>query len=755
VAVAGLLPAAPVRAAPSDPAAWPEVAGRDPELTTTAHTVRFAGPNRFQTNEAIDLALRGTGDFPFDTSDRTEPGDWWGAASCPRAILVVAGDTFTDALAAASLSDPTDRSDQPRLVRSAAADPDFDRVGDVDRVDTAYAPIVVTDSGRSGATALAATARATAIDLAGGGCTTAREAVIVGGTGAVPGTVEAELVGLGYEEVFRVAGANRYETAARVATALGTGTPTATTCLDVDSTDGTTQVGWYGNAVAEFRPRPTACRLLPRAVVLAEGGTGADALAAGWWTSQWQVPVLLTAPDGSLPAATRSALSSLTIDTLIVLGGTARIPEATVDEAKALATAVAGRIAGTDRYATSVAMAEQFGGWNATGDADDFADDLLCVAASGGSGSASTGWPDALAAGPLCGRLGATGGGGPARDLAPVTGPDASVTVGVDAPAHAMVPILLVPTGAAALPQVTADALASWFVTDERWCTAGSAPAGCRGPAFGVLLGGPAVVRPEVAAQLTDALAGVGGAPPGAPAAVGFATRLDLSTLFAGPSGAGSRVCFDRGTVTAARWLSATADPERRAFRRESDLVAAHLYDGSGSLPLCVELQAGDTVTPVGTDGAVGPGSSYDPARDGVALSRAIQQSGRLQTTGGGTHIGTAGAPDASVQLLAAGTSAPVTAATLDLELRSTSEGYSTVRGTAQLTTAQGTRTGGVVGEARMVAGRWELRGSIRLGFSNDGELVIGGFSATATPQTEDAATLTWALDGSIRTGGA
>ena len=110
-------------------------------------------------------------------------------------------------------------------------------------------------------------------------------------------------------------------------------------------------------------------------------------MAAGWWTSQWQVPVLLLAPDGSLPAPTRAALQTIDVDTVIVLGGTKRIPEATVNEAGSLASATVGRISGDDRYATSVSMAEKLGGWWATGDGTDFANDILCVAGSSGAGA--------------------------------------------------------------------------------------------------------------------------------------------------------------------------------------------------------------------------------------------------------------------------------------------------------------------------------------------------------------------------------
>ncbi|MCU1379647.1 MAG: hypothetical protein JWN29_2630, partial [Acidimicrobiales bacterium] len=468
-----LAASAPAGASVTTPTSWPATAGLQPFLETTAHSVRFAGPDRYQTNVAANLALRGKGGYPFDSPDPRTGA--WGVGTCPRSIIVVAGDTFSDALAAASLSDPTDRSTQPRLTRVAASDPAFDPAGGLDRPDTASAPIVVTRSARQGATGLSPTARATATDLAKGACTLAREAIIVGGASSVPVAVESDLVSLGYREVFRVGGADRYDTAARVAAALGTGTGTAATaCLDSDVTDGSARTGWYGNAVAEFRPDPTTCTLLPRAVVLADGGTGADALAAGWWTSMWQVPLLLTRPDGTLPPATANALRTLSVGTIVVLGGTSRIPETTVDQAAALAGGAAvGRVAANDRYATSVAMAERFGGWWPTGNGADFAGDITCLAASGGD----AGWPDALAAGPWCAAASgaASDPGAPARILPPSDVPLVSKTASHHRPAHDAVPVLLTSPGSAGLPDAVRLFLQGAFDPAATWCASGEA----------------------------------------------------------------------------------------------------------------------------------------------------------------------------------------------------------------------------------------------------------------------------------------
>ncbi|HMK11295.1 MAG TPA: cell wall-binding repeat-containing protein, partial [Acidimicrobiales bacterium] len=394
------------------PSRWPSGPGAAPRMEGIAHVLRLLGADRFDTNLAVTLALRGKGGFPYTTSDRTSAGasslgsasGWWGARSCPKSVIVVAGDNFADALAATSLSDPTDKGTGPLLERVAAADPLFDAVGGFARVDTALAPIIVTTSGRQGATTLSVSSRIAAQDMAQGGCTTARTAIIVGGVGAVPRSIEPDLLSVGYTQVFRVAGVDRFDTAARVAQALGTKPvpDTAAACTDSDVTDGSARMGFYSPSVVELRDSPTSCRLLGRTVVLADGGTGADALAAGWWTSFWQVPVLLTNADGTLPSTTAAALQAMAVNNLIVLGGSARIPDATVTQAQALTGAAAVRIAGADRYATSVEMARRLGGWWPTGQVADSAGSMVCLAASGGQGANSVGWPDALGAGPFC-----------------------------------------------------------------------------------------------------------------------------------------------------------------------------------------------------------------------------------------------------------------------------------------------------------------------------------------------------------------
>jgi putative cell wall-binding protein len=738
-------------AASTDPSQWPVGPGPDPELTTSANTIRFAGADRYATNLALGLALRGSGGFPFDTSDRTSgnaPGlasadGWWGAATCPRSIIVVAGDTFADALAAASLSDPLDRSQQPRLQRVAAADPLFDPVGGFDRPDTAYAPVVVTTSARSGATSLVSTARVTASDLAKGGCTTAREAIIVGGERAVPRGVESELISLGYDEVFRVAGSDRYDTAARVTVALGTQAPsTGDTCLDADSTDGSTRLGFYGNGVAEYRFDATSCRLLPRSVVLADGGTGADALAAGWWTSRWQVPLLLTAPDGSLPQATRTALQTIDIDTVIVLGGIGRIPEATVAEAQRLATATVGRIAGADRTQTSIEMAKAFGGWRPTGDGADFAGDVACIASSAGSGSNATGWPDALAAGPLCARLGARAMGGPRRALGPIAGVSADFPVaGGRAPAHDAIPIILLPAGADALSPAGRAFFDSTYTAASTWCSGGKATS-CVEPGFAVLMGGEASISTASRDEIDTYVSGRTG-----PSAAGlpvvrspFVTELTLSG-YVRPTGTGPTVCAEPDALRDARWLSVTDDIERRRFRDEFDLLALGVYAGGVSAPVCAPLGSGGaaSVTPVSIAGQPGVSQFWPGAADAVRLSGDIAQAASSRSDTTTWHV--EGAPQTPVDVRRDGSSDRIVDATLDVTLTISGDGANAaVTGSFSVTTLSEAITGSISGVARRTSKEWVISGVIGIPAAT----LSGGLVATVPLNDGD---LVWRFD--------
>ena len=582
---------------PVPPSQWPQSHLAAPQLEAWPNGVRIFGADRHQTALAAALSMRGRGGFPFDSPDATSragrslaaAGAWWGLGVCPRTVIVVASDSPADALAAAALSDSTGGSSEPYLRRVAASDPLFDPIGGYSRVDTLAAPILLTDSARSGAQSLNHSARLAAHDLRQGGCNSARQAIVVGGGSAVPVEVDSELVSIGYSEVFRVSGLTRYGTAAAVATSLGTAPiPEGVEgCADASASDGDATMTFYANSVVEWRPRARECELLGRTVVLT---VGVDALAAGWWTSFWQVPVVLADGSDHLPHETATALSLLDAEHLIVLGGTSQIPEQVAALAANLSGAEMLRIAGPDRYATSVAMAKHFGGWWPNRNGEHFARSMVCLVASSGRGDSARGWPDALSAGPWCGAASA-----PSAQRRPyvvermagtVTAPEIGfvgaarrpasdpMTAEAPGPKRSAVPILLVPARASELPSPVSDLLRSSF-TARRQCISAVGGLGPRGavdadaygaalnnnacfePGFVVGFGGPSVIHPSLMAEASAVVSGrlvpaevdanpilVGAQTmdpansirtvkaPGAPRGVGaFATRLSLDGL--------------------------------------------------------------------------------------------------------------------------------------------------------------------------------------------------------------------------------
>lgn len=118
----------------------------------------------------------------------------------------------------------------------------------------------------------------------------------------------------------RLAGENRYETAAAIAQAT------------------------YGSG--------------SRTAVLASGERFPDALAAAYLNGRLDAPLLLTA-GASLSAATERELSALNVSGVSVVGGSAAVSEAVVNRLRQLGYQV-DRLSGSDRYATARAIATAF-----------------------------------------------------------------------------------------------------------------------------------------------------------------------------------------------------------------------------------------------------------------------------------------------------------------------------------------------------------------------------------------------------------
>lgn len=151
----------------------------------------------------------------------------------------------------------------------------------------------------------------------------ATTAYLLGGATALSPSVDEELRAHGVTEVIRMAGDDRFETAARIALELGT-QPSAYLAEGINANPSR---GWP------------------------------DAVAAGAVASATGAPILLT-PSGTLPEATLAAIRNLGVEHVTIVGGSAAVSDE-VAEAVRRAGVTVERIAGRDRYETSVQLAEK------------------------------------------------------------------------------------------------------------------------------------------------------------------------------------------------------------------------------------------------------------------------------------------------------------------------------------------------------------------------------------------------------------
>jgi putative cell wall-binding protein len=93
---------------------------------------------------------------------------------------------------------------------------------------------------------------------------------------------------------------------------------------------------------------------------VASGGSFADALAGAALAGSQKAPVLLTSAR-SLPAATVTELKRLQPARIVVLGGEGVVSAGVATQLKSLTSGAVTRLAGSDRYATAAAVAAAFG----------------------------------------------------------------------------------------------------------------------------------------------------------------------------------------------------------------------------------------------------------------------------------------------------------------------------------------------------------------------------------------------------------
>ncbi len=189
-----------------------------------------------------------------------------------------------------------------------------------------------------------------------------RRVILLGGTEVISASVERELTALGVERVERL---------------------------------GSNDVHVHAIEVAEsFDSRPGEFGTKGSTALLVTSNAFADALAAGPMAYQGEYPILLTPPDGLHPAVFDYLVAS-DISHVIIVGGTAAVGTAVQATLSGLDFTTA-RVAGNDRYATAVALAEVMLG---RGDPLRPCFDGTEVGLAYGGLS-----PDAIASGPLLGE---------------------------------------------------------------------------------------------------------------------------------------------------------------------------------------------------------------------------------------------------------------------------------------------------------------------------------------------------------------
>ncbi len=170
--------------------------------------------------------------------------------------------------------------------------------------------------------------------------------VLLGGPAAISSEIEAGLRAR-FPEVIRLAGADRYGTAASVS-------------------------AWYFELGADV-------------AYVATGAGYVDALAAGPQAARAGAPLLLVAKD-RVPPATRQELARLAPRRIVIVGSAGVIGEEVEAQLAGLASVGVDRVAGRDRYATAAALAAGAPGsrmFVVTG--EDFADGLAATPLTGGA----------------------------------------------------------------------------------------------------------------------------------------------------------------------------------------------------------------------------------------------------------------------------------------------------------------------------------------------------------------------------------
>jgi len=140
-----------------------------------------------------------------------------------------------------------------------------------------------------------------------------KNVIIIGGTGVISQNIDTTLVSMGINPT-RIAGNDRYETSVKIAQQLGSVT----------------------------------------SVAVVSGDGFADALSIGSIAAKLNMPVILI-PRGTIPASVSAYLATQNITNSYVIGGTSVVSDSVMSQLPN-----AQRLSGNDRYATNIAVLDEF-----------------------------------------------------------------------------------------------------------------------------------------------------------------------------------------------------------------------------------------------------------------------------------------------------------------------------------------------------------------------------------------------------------
>lgn len=495
VGLAGLVFAATLAVRAQTPTYFPTGS----TINTSAFTMRLAGSDRYATAvssafvSAVNDATVGTG-YPYNSAQKpkdlvTERTKAYGF-DCPSAVAIAAGNAPADALAGAAtwgLSNLT----APLASGGGSAG-----------LNTTSGVMLLTNPAPS--TILNPRTEKALKAIKDAGCSF--DALVFGGTAAVPPGAVTTIDAIA-NQVFRIAGPDRFETARQIALRvfanLSNNLPDVIYHKDSASTE-----------------------TLNDSLFLAEGFTGADALAVSTFAAANHVPILLTA-SSFLPIATKNALLEMAPKTIIVLGGTGAIAASVASEAQLAAgsTSTVLRIGGVNRNETSVFLAKRLlNVWTENAGTNKFSNQMFGFARSEGSGAAHTGWPDALTSSWFLST--ARDKGATPKRLAPPaennqTPPDTVVELG----GVASPPAILLLVSLSQLTAPVSDYIGGLYKAENMKTT--ELPTGENDGGFGFIFGGTGAVNSTVETTIAEKLSG---------GKYVAETRTDLSPVMTGGS---------------------------------------------------------------------------------------------------------------------------------------------------------------------------------------------------------------------------